>query len=219
MIVQWLMGGKTFVEKFDLGNGIKRFKCREDDNFLRFKEKGTLYIILKTIAPRVDRWGNRYFFVFESDIHTFDIENGKILDPVLEKEFKKRIKLEEIYKFKSMIKEVEEEVIKDKAKEILSYFEVSDEEKESEQELELIIPAIKLGKTAEVHIDNLTPHDTINEVNSLLLDGKILTSVLKSAKENKWMILGGMIVGSALTIIATVLFAILFPEQWHDFAT
>jgi len=218
-VLGWLFGGRTEVYKFDLGNGIKRFRAKEDDNFLRFKDKGTLYIILKTIAPKIDKWGNRYFFVFESDIHTFDIENGKILDPSLEKEFKQRIKLEELYKFKSMIKEVEEEVIKDKAKEILSYFEVSESDKDKTEELTMIIPAIKLGKTAETYIENLTPHDTINEVNSLLLDGKILSSVLNTVKENRWVILGAMVVGSAITIIAIVLFAIMFPEQWMAFAT
>lgn len=217
-IIHRLMGGKTLVEKFDTGNGFARFKCKEDDHFIRFRDRGTLYLILKTIPPKIDKFGNRLYFTYETDIHTFEIESGKILDEQLEKEFKERIKLEELTKFKDMMKEVEEEAIQDRAREILKSMSVSkDNEEEEETALNINLPYIKLGKTSETHIDNLTPHDTINEVNSLILDGKLLKALLTSAMRDKWVLLGAMIVGSALTIVIMTLVAIMFPEQWGAF--
>jgi len=217
-IIARLLGGRTFIYRLDLGNGFTKKRVREDDNFLRFKDQGTVYLVLKTVPPKIDKNGNRHFFMYETDVHTFNVESGKVLSKELEKEFKERLKLNEIQKFKDMMKDIEEEAIKDRAEIILESWSIGEEadkrKNEKQSKFEITPPVIKLSKTAETQIDVLTPHDTINEVMSMILDGKVLSALMSSVDYNKWFILMFMVVGSAITIILAVVVALMFPEQW-----
>ena len=217
-IIARLLGGRTFIYRLDLGNGFTKKRVREDDNFLRFKDQGTVYLVLKTVPPKIDQNGNRHFFMYETDVHTFNVESGKVLSKELEKEFKERLKLNEIQKFKDMMKDIEEEAIKDRAEIILESWSIGEEadkrKNEKQSKFEITPPVIKLSKTAETQIDVLTPHDTINEVMSMILDGKVLSALMSSVDYNKWFILMFMVVGSAITIILAVVVALMFPEQW-----
>lgn len=227
-IIARMLGGRTFIYRLDLGNGFTKKRVKEDDNFLRFKDQGTIYLVLKTVPPKIDKNGNRHFFMYETDVHTFNVETGVVLNKELEKEFKERLKLNEIQKFKDMMKDIEEEAIRDRAELILESWSVEGGEeaieeakkgkgkqKEPKEDVfKITPPVIKLSKTAETQIDVLTPHDTINEVLSMILDGKVLASLMSSVEYNKWFILMFMITGSALTIILAIIIALMFPEQW-----
>ena len=221
-IIGRLLGGRTFIYRMDMGNGLFKKRVREDDNFLRFNDKGTIYLVLKTVPPRMDKNGNRHYFMYETDVHTFNIETGEVLDKTLEKEFKERLKLNEVQKFKDMMKDIEEEAIRERAETILESWSIGEEiepEKLTDEEkkiFEISAPVIKLSKTAEAEIDVLTPHDTINEVSSMILDGKVLTALMNAVEYNKWLLLGVMSVGSALTIIFAVL---VVPRSAATFPT
>lgn len=219
-----IMAGRTYIHRFDIGNGYRRFKVTEDDYFCRFREKGTLFLMMKTVAPSIGKYGDRHFFIFETDIHTFNPRDGKILTPEMEKYFKQRLKKEEVQKFRDVIKEIEEDAIRERAHDILKKMVVRTKGDKTapdteEIEMELLIPSLKLAVSTEMAIDDLTPHDTINEFNSLILDGKIITALMNAAKMNKWVLVGGIIVGMALMVLMVVGYAVAFPDQWRMFAS
>jgi len=219
-----ILAGRTYIHRFDIGNGYRRFKVTEDDYFCRFREKGTLFLMMKTTAPKIGKYGDRHFFIFETDIHTFNPQDGTILTPEMEKYFKERLKLEEVQKFKDVIKEIEAQAIAERASEILKKLSVKSKGQkgsvtEDDIQMELLIPSLKLAKSSELAINDLTPHDTINEFNSLVLDGKIITALMNATRMNKWVLAAGIVVGMALMVLLVIAFAIAFPEQWRYFAT
>lgn len=219
-----IMAGRSYIHRFDIGNGYRKFRVTEDDYFCRFRDKGTLFLMMKTTAPSIGKYGDRHFFIFETDIHTFNPRNGSILTPEMEKYFKERLKKEEVKKFRDVIKDIEEKAIQERAEDILKKLSVrvksTDKDiDEQELEMELLIPSLKLAVSTEMAIDDLTPHDTINDFNSLILDGKIITALMNAARMNKWLLAGGIIVGMSLMVLMVIAYAIMFPEQWGAFAT
>jgi len=217
-------GPRVYLFKFDLGSSFKKKKVKETDAFLKFKDAGTQYIILKTQPAKVDKYGNKYYFMFETDVHSFDPETGKVLDPSLENEFKERLKLNELAKFKDLLRDVEEDAIKERAKDIYESITVTKETKASEEEseddeisIDITVPTVKLSKTAEIRIDNLTPHDTINEVLSHILDGTVLNSLITPKRMDKITLFGILTVGVALGWILMIIFAAFWPDLWRQF--
>jgi hypothetical protein len=217
-------GPRTYLYKFDLGSSFVKKRVKETDAFIKFKDKGTRYIILKTQPAKVDKYGNKYFFMFETDVHSFDPETGKVLDESLESEFKERLKLNELQKFKELLKDVEEDAIKERAKDIyesITVTESSKDKKEGAEEeeitIDITVPNIKLSTTAEIKIDSLTPHDTINEVLSHILDGTVLNSLITPKRMDKLTLFGILTVGICLGWILMIIFAAFWPDLWRQF--
>jgi hypothetical protein len=226
------LGFGTYVHKLDLGNSYKKIRAKETDQFLKFKDRGTPYIILKTVPAKVDFRGNKQWFLMESDVHTYDPESGEVLDPRLEGEFKKRLLKNELEEFKELIKGAQQEAIRKRTDEIYDSIIVrpvtsdgqEDESKsieamdlETEQrlmEVEFNVPTIKIGRTLETRIENLTPHDTINEVMSMILDGTVLKSLITPPKLSIPQVLGVGIVGLCVGWILIILYAVMFPNEW-----
>lgn len=219
-------GFGTYVHKLDLGNSYKRIRAGETDQFLKFKDHGTQYLLLKSSIPHVDFRGNKHWFMVESDVHTFNPESGEVLDSRLEGEFKKRLLKNELEEFKELIKGAQEDAIKKRTQEIYESIvvkpkieteeeESSDEEAKAElMEIEFNVPTIKIGKTIETRINDLTPHDTINEILSMLLDGSVLKSLITPPKLSWAQIIGVGIVGLCVGWILIILYATLFPKEW-----
>lgn len=224
------LGFNTYVVKLDIGDGYKKRRCSETDQFIKFRDRGTQYIVLKTVPPKIDSSGNKFWFMMESDVHTYNPNDGKVLNEKMEEEFKKRLLKNEIQQFEELLKDAKKEVIKERTREIYDSLVVSKEatddltdgsdnsKNETDSfELEIEMPVIKIGKTLERRIEDLTPHDTINEVMSMILDGTILSSLLTPPKLDMKTILGVLIVGVALGWILIILYAVAFPDQWAAF--
>jgi hypothetical protein len=222
------LAGATFMHKFDLGNHYRKRKVKELESFLRFKEKGTLFIILKSVAAKIDKHGNRHYWMYETDVHTYNPEDGSVLAPELEKEFKNRLKINELQRFKELLAEVEDDAIKERARDIYEAITLTDKkvikgkktiEGNEEPEMSVLdieVPNIRLGKTAEMRIDALTPHDTIEEVMAQILEGKVLNILLKPKRWDFWTRFGHVIVGVSIGWILMVLFAAFSPDLWRQ---
>ncbi len=220
------LGFGTYVHKLDIGNSYKKIRSKETDQFLKLKDRGTQYLLLKTVPPKIDLRGNKHWFMVESDCHTFNPETGEVLDARLEGEFKKRLLKNELTEFKELIKGAQEEAIQKRTDEIYESIVVkpvlSDEEAESEDgeekaelmEIEFNVPTIKIGKTIDMRIQDLTPHDTINEVMSMILDGTVLQSLITPPKLSKLQLVGVGIVGICIGWILIILYAVAFPNEW-----
>lgn len=222
------LGFNTFIHKLDIGNSYKRKRCKESDQFVHFKDQGTKYIILKTVPPKVDYRGNKHFYMMEADIHVFDPESGKVLDDRLEKEFKKRLLKNELEKFSDLMKDAQEEAIAERAKELYDTMQVKTKKADGKEEvvlgeegnelveIEFNVPTIKIGTTIATKINNLTPHDTINEVISMILDGVVLKNLITPIKMEWKTIVGILIVGICMGYISVIMYAVFFPEQFRD---
>lgn len=217
------LGFGTYVHKLDMGNGFKKIRARETDEFLKFKDRGVQYIILKTVPPKIDRRGNKFWYVMETDIHTFDIETGKVLDEEQAIAFKRRLLKNELQSFQELVKGARDEAIKERTQDIYDTLittdkimegETEEQEEEFVKEFTIEVPTIKVGRSLEVKIENLTPHDTINEIMSMILDGTILSALMRKAKVEMATYAGILIVGICLGWILIILFAVLAPEQW-----
>lgn len=214
------LAGGTYVHRHGLGNEYEKIRASETDQFVKFKLKGTLYILLKTIPPYIDKRGNKFFYMMESDVHTFDPSTGKVLDEKLEKEYKKKLLKDEIEKFDELMKGIKQEALKAKAQQLYEAISIGtvadDEESEEKKDKDIVfeIPVIKTGITIKAKIDDLTPHDTINEVMSKVLDGTILNVLLTPPKYDWKTIIGIMIVGVSLGWILVIMYAVFFPEQF-----
>jgi len=224
----------VIVEKLDKGNGINFIRAKENDSFVIFKDNGEIYVLLKTVAPRIDRHGRRYYHCVETDAHVYDPTTGKVVDDTLEKEFKEFLIKSEELKLQMIAEESKEEAIREQVQKLyerriiqdiasfdddLEFDELEENiaQKKANSEMNIQIPTIRVGKAELRRIETLTPHDTITEVISILLDGSILKALLSKLVTSKWLILGAVIVGMALLIIIEVGFAAFFPTEWKTF--
>lgn len=223
-------GDNIFIYKVGLGNDFTIIPVRSStDSFLKFKDRGTNYIVLKTVSPYIDSKGRRHYFVWETDVHTANPETGQVLDPKLEREYKKRLMANELQDFKDILDEVKTEALKERAEELFEGVELtttktgkasikSKDEDEDVFSIDITLPSLKLGKTRELEIESLTPHDTINEVMSMILDGTILKSLIKPKKMDWSMVAGILVVGVCLGWILVLLYMVLVPAGWAAFA-
>ncbi len=222
-------GESVYVYKIGLGNEFRRIPVRTvTDSFLKFKDRGTNYIILKTVPPYIDPKGTRHYFVWETDVHTADPDTGEVLDAKLEGEYKKRLMANELEDFKDILDEVKAEALRERAEELFAGMELtqthtgestikSKEEDGDILQIDITIPSLKLGKTRRLEISELTPHDTINEVLSMILDGTILKSLIKPKKMDWQTITGILIVGICLGWIFVIAYMVLAPAGWAAF--
>jgi len=223
------LGFNTYVHKLDVGNSYKKIRSKETDQFLKFKDRGTPYVMLKSVPAKIDFRGNTHHYMVESDVHTFDPETGQVLDPRLEKEFKKRLLKNELEEFKELIKGAQQDAIKERTKEIYESIivkpvldsdgtakvdDLDDKTQKELMEIEFNVPTIKIGKTIALRIENLTPHDTINEVMSMILDGTVLQALITPPKLSTLQLIGVGIVGICLGWILIILYAVFFPNEW-----
>ncbi len=222
-------GESVYIYKIGLGNEFRRINVRTvTDSFLKFKDRGTNYIILKTIPPYIDSKGARHYFVWETDVHTANPDTGEVLDAKLEGEYKKRLMANELEEFKDILDEVKAEALRERAEELFAGMELtqthtdettieSKKEDEGILQIDITVPSLKLGKTRKLEISELTPHDTINEVLSMILDGTILKSLIKPKKMDWQSVAGILIVGICLGWIMVIAYMVLVPAGWAAF--
>ena len=206
------VGQTTKVLKFDNGNSYREFKAKETDNFLTFKDRGEINVLFKTIPAKINPKGVRLYTCMETDIHTYNINTGEVVSKEFESWFKGRLKKKAVEELEKTLSDTKTEMDKEHYKK--AYQKLLNGEIGDIENLKIEIPEIQLGETTLKRIDDLTPHDTVNETINMVMGDKILKNLLDQLQMSKWMVAAILIVGMASLLLIEIFLIAAFPVQW-----
>jgi len=173
---------KTSIELIQVNRGIKQV-----NRFLLFKINGIKKIALITTPPLLHRKKPTYF-VYETDQNTFDVNDGKILDNDLGKDW-----------LKYLVKHPEQQFLTKPA---------------LKDEL-ISVESVDIHyKTSNVLPFNLKPHHVIEDIERTLLDGQVLKQLFANLGRSSMMDFGlGLLAGVGLGIVLLMVMGAIFPDQ------